>query len=48
MGVREGQLAVIARTNAVLFDSMVHLCDQQGTAKFGFAGVSLYIGEAIW
>ena len=40
-GVRDGQLAVIARTNAVLFDSMVDLCNQQGTCKFGFAGVSL-------
>ena len=40
-GVWEGQLAVIARTNAVLFDSMVHLCYQNETYKFGFAGVSM-------
>eukprot|EP00731_Ephydatia_muelleri_P002243 Em0001g2243a len=37
-GVWEGQLAVIARTNAVLFDSMVDLCNQHDTYKFGFAG----------
>lgn len=40
-GVWEGQLAVIARTNAVLFNSMVDLCDQNDTYKFGFAGVSV-------
>ena len=40
-GVWEGQLAVIARTNAVLFDSMVDLCNQHDTYKFGFAGVSV-------
>ena len=45
-GVRDGQLAVIARTNAVLFDSMVDLCNQQGTCKFGFAGVS--VGDSAY
>ena len=40
-GVWEGQLAGIARTNAVLFNSMVDLCDQNDTYKFGFAGVSV-------
>ena len=38
----EGQLAVIARTNAVLFNSMVHHCNQHDTYKFGFAGVSVW------
>ena len=37
----EGQLAVIARTNAMIFDSMVDLCNQHDTYKFGFAGVSV-------
>ena len=40
----EGQLAVIARTNAALFNSMVDLCDQHDTYKFGFAGVSVREG----
>eukprot|EP00731_Ephydatia_muelleri_P038860 Em0948g2a len=46
-GVWEGQLAVIARTNAMLFDSMVDLCNQHDTYKFGFAGAiyDLMVGK---
>ena len=44
----EGQLAVIARTNAALFNSMVDLCDQHDTYKFGFAGVSVREGGGLY
>lgn len=42
-GTSVGQVAIISRMNATLFEEMVKIVRSRRTLKLGFAGVSMYI-----